>query len=159
MEFLEVEAVQNAVLLSESELHARQLKVLTSMCIRNFSAFLVSQQVTFLGSVAFFELLTLHLYHSLSCIYNWIAGPDPLRSWDANSAPSSLLSLWSLALHIMLPNWGIWESYLWSYFYATTQPSVEKETSLTGYGWYWCTSWLLAAWYAWEYHQYCVVLH
>jgi polyadenylate-binding protein 2 len=70
VEFLEVEAVQNAVLLSESELHARQLKVLTSMCIRNFSAFLVSQRVTFLGSVAFFELLTLHLYHSLSCIYN-----------------------------------------------------------------------------------------
>ncbi len=70
MEFLEVEAVQNAVLLSESELHARQLKVLTSMCIRNFSAFLVSQRVTFLGSVAFFELFTLHLYQSLSCIYN-----------------------------------------------------------------------------------------
>jgi hypothetical protein len=27
VEFLEVEAVQNAILLSESELHARQLKV------------------------------------------------------------------------------------------------------------------------------------
>jgi hypothetical protein len=57
----------------------------TSVCIRIFSAFCISQQVTWFGSAAVFSFWP--------CIYNWIAGPDVLESWDVNYVASKSISV------------------------------------------------------------------